>query len=151
MLALSCLSLSLWPCNLPDFSSLTIGGTCAFCCETTESWALDCQGISSVLTTYDKLTSEQNSSLLNTVWWLLLVVQWILLMTAADVRNVSMVLQGKYHSTSLSSNEAHYNTLSSAKGPQKLIDTLPTLRVPMGRELLTWDCAAVHLLGSDLT
>ena len=56
-------------------------------------------------------------------------------MTAADVRNVSMVLQGKYHSISLSSNEAHYNSLSSAAGPQKLIDTLPVLRVPMGRDL----------------
>ena len=72
-------------------------------------------------------------------------------MTAADVRNVSMVLQGKYHSTSLSSNETHYITLSSAEGPQKLIDTLPTLRVPVERELLPQDCAAVHLLESDLT
>ena len=55
-------------------------------------------------------------------------------MTAADVRNVSMVLQGKYHSTSLSSNETHYITLSSAEGPQKLIDTLPTLRGPVDRD-----------------
>ena len=61
-----------------------------------------------------------------------------------------MVLQGKYHSTSLSSNEAHYITLSFAEGPQKPIDTLPTLRVPVERELLPWDRAAVHLLESDL-
>ena len=59
-------------------------------------------------------------------------------MTAADVRNVSMVLQGKYHSTSLSSNETHYITLSSAEGPQKLIDTLPNFEGPYGQR-------AVHL------
>ena len=62
-----------------------------------------------------------------------------------------MVLRGKYHLFSLSSNKTHYITLSSAEGPQKLIDTLPTLRVPVERELLPQDCAAVHLLESDLT
>ena len=45
-----------------------------------------------------------------------------------------MVLHGMYHSTSLSSNETHYITLSSEEGPQKLIDTLPILRVPVDRE-----------------